>query len=68
MGQDDHGLGDLLEHLVDGATRGQCIRYLTLPLLKTTAIMLFIMNIGKIFNGDFGMIYNLVDRKFVLPF
>ena len=37
---------------VDGATRGQCIRYLTLPLLKTTAIMLFIMNIGKIFNGD----------------
>ena len=31
---------------VDGATRGQCIRYLTLPLLKSTAIMLFIMNVS----------------------
>lgn len=51
---------------VDGATRGQCIRYLTLPLLKTTAVMLFIMNIGKIFNGDFGMIYNLVGTNSML--
>ncbi len=51
---------------VDGATRGQCIRYLTLPLLKTTAVMLFIMNIGKIFNGDFGMIYNLVGNNSLL--
>jgi len=51
---------------VDGATKGQCIRYLTLPLLKTTAVMLFIMNIGKIFNGDFGMIYNLVGTNSML--
>ena len=51
---------------VDGATRGQCIRYLTLPLLKTTAVMLFIMSIGKIFNGDFGMIYNLVLNNTML--
>lgn len=51
---------------VDGATRGQCIRYLTIPLLKTTVIMLTIMNIGKIFNGDFGMIYNLVGTNSML--
>ena len=51
---------------VDGATRGQCIRYLTLPLLKSTAVMLFIMNVGKIFNGDFGMIYNLVGSNSLL--
>lgn len=51
---------------VDGATRGQCIRYLTLPLLKTTVIMLTIMSIGKIFNGDFGMIYNLVGSNSML--
>lgn len=51
---------------VDGATRGQCIRYLTLPLLKTTAVMLFIMSIGRIFNGDFGMIYNLVGTNSML--
>ncbi len=51
---------------VDGATRGQCIRFLTLPLLKSTAIMLFIMNVGKIFNGDFGMIFNLVGTNSML--
>ena len=51
---------------VDGATGGQCIRYLTLPLLKSTAVMLFIMNVGKIFNGDFGMIYNLVGNNSLL--
>ena len=51
---------------VDGATRGKCIRYLTLPLLKSTAVMLFIMSIGKIFNGDFGMIYNLVLNNTML--
>lgn len=28
--------------------------------------MLFIMNIGKIFNGDFGMIYNLVGTNSML--
>lgn len=45
---------------VDGATRLQQITKITLPLLKTTAIMLTIMGVGKIFNGDFGMIYALV--------
>lgn len=51
---------------VDGATRGQCIRYMTLPLLKSTIIMMLIMNIGKIFNGDFGMIFNLVGSNSML--
>lgn len=51
---------------VDGATRLQCIRYITLPLLKTTAVLLFIMSVGKIFNGDFGMIYALVGNNTVL--
>ncbi len=45
---------------VDGATRLQMITKITLPLLKTTAIMLTIMSIGKIFSGDFGMIYAVV--------
>ncbi len=45
---------------VDGATRLQMVTRLTLPLLKTTAIMLTLMSVGKIFNGDFGMIYALV--------
>ena len=46
---------------VDGATRLQQITKITLPLLKVTAIMLTIMGIGKIFAGDFGMIYALVE-------
>lgn len=45
---------------VDGASRLQQITRITMPLLKTTAIMLTIMSVGKIFNGDFGMIYALV--------
>lgn len=53
---------------VDGATRLQQITRITLPLLKTTAIMLTIMGIGKIFNGDFGMIYALVgDNSALYP-
>lgn len=53
---------------VDGATRLQTITKITLPLLKTTAIMLTIMSIGKIFSGDFGMIYALVgDNSQLYP-
>lgn len=53
---------------VDGATRLQQITRITLPLLKTTAIMLTIMSVGKIFNGDFGMIYALVgDNASLYP-
>lgn len=48
---------------VDGATRVQCIRHLTLPLLKNTAVLLLIMAVGKIFNGDFGMIYAIVGSN-----
>lgn len=51
---------------VDGASRLQCIRYLTLPLLKGTAILLLIMSVGKIFNGDFGMIYAIIGNNTLL--
>lgn len=53
---------------VDGATRLQMVTKLTLPMLKTTAIMLTIMSVGKIFNGDFGMIYAIVgDNSSLYP-
>lgn len=45
---------------IDGANRWQQIFGITLPLLKNTIIMLTIMSVGKIFYGDFGMIYALV--------
>lgn len=51
---------------IDGASKIQCIRYITLPLLKTTAVLLLIMSVGKIFNGNFGMIYSLVGSNTLL--
>ncbi len=53
---------------IDGANRMQCVRWITLPQLKTTAILLTILGIGGIFHGDFGMIYALVgDNSFLYP-
>ena len=44
---------------IDGATKWQQIRYVTLPHLRTIIGILFIMNVGKIFNADFGLFYNV---------
>lgn len=53
---------------IDGATRLQQITRITLPLLKTTIILLTIMAVGGIFRGDFGMIYALVgDNSLLYP-
>ena len=51
---------------VDGASRWQMCRRITIPMLMPTVIMLGIMSIGKIFYGDFGMIYALVGDNGVL--
>ncbi len=45
--------------LVDGATRWKQFRYITLPLLKPTIIMLTLMAIGRIFYSDFGLFYQV---------
>lgn len=44
---------------IDGATKFQQTRFITLPHLKTMIIILFIMNVGKIFNADFGLFYSV---------
>lgn len=44
---------------LDGATKWQQIRTITLPLLKPTIIVLMIMNIGQIFRSDFGLFYQV---------
>lgn len=51
---------------VDGANRFQQIFRITLPLLKPTVIILVLMSIGRIFFGDFGMIYGLVGNNSIL--
>jgi putative aldouronate transport system permease protein len=48
---------------MDGASRWQKIRFITLPLLKPTIILLTILAVGGIFNGDFGMIYAIIGRN-----
>lgn len=44
---------------IDGASKWQQIKYLTLPLLKPTIIMLTLMAIGRIFYSDFGLFYQV---------
>ena len=44
---------------IDGASRWQTIRYIVLPFLQPTIILLTILQIGKIFYADFGMFYFL---------
>jgi len=44
---------------IDGATKWQQIIYVTIPHLRTMICILFIMNVGKIFNADFGLFYSV---------
>lgn len=45
---------------IDGANRLQCIRSLTIPMLIPTATVLVLFSLGRIFFGDFGMVYGIV--------
>lgn len=44
---------------VDGATRWQQIRHITLPLLKPTVVIMVLMSVSRIFNSDFGLFYQV---------
>ena len=44
---------------IDGATKLQQIKSITLPLLKSTVITMTLMNIGRIFYSDFGLFYQV---------
>ena len=44
---------------IDGASKWQQFRYITLPQLVPTIVILQILAIGRIFNGDFDMFYSL---------
>lgn len=43
--------------IIDGATKWQQVKSITIPLLKPIIIIMFIMAVGKIFNSDFGLFY-----------
>lgn len=44
---------------IDGATKGQQIRFITLPLLAPMISILTIMAVGRIFSADFGLFFNV---------
>lgn len=53
---------------IDGASRLQAIRRITLPMLTNTTILLLLLAVGHIFYGDFGMIYAIVgDNSMLYP-
>ncbi len=48
---------------IDGASRFRKIRHITLPSLKSTAIVLILLGIGRIMRGEFDMFYNLIGNN-----
>ena len=45
--------------MLDGASKWQQAKYITLPLLKT--VMMFILSVGGIFASDFGLFYQVTQ-------
>ncbi|WP_225442834.1 ABC transporter permease [Paenibacillus lycopersici] len=48
---------------IDGANALQRIRYIVLPWLKPTFIILLLFSLGGVLRGNFGLIYNLVGAN-----
>lgn len=44
---------------IDGASRWQQVRYVTLPALKPTMVTLTLLAVGRIFYSDFGLFYQV---------
>ena len=51
---------------IDGANVWQKIRYLTIPSLIPTMMIMLLLAIGNIFRGDFGLFYQTVKSSAIL--
>lgn len=60
----DPGIYEAAE--IDGANRWQQIFHLTIPMLKPTIVLMTLFSVGRIFFGDFGMIYGLIQDNSLL--
>lgn len=47
---------------IDGASKWQQIKYITLPMLRPAIIIMTMLQVGKIMNADFGMFYAIVGN------
>lgn len=45
--------------LLDGASKLQQIRYISIPMITKTIVVLFILHMGKIMRADFSLFYNV---------
>ena len=45
--------------IVDGATRFQRIRYITIPMIKNTAVTMTLLEVGSIMHADYGLFYQV---------
>ncbi len=52
--------------VLDGATKWQQIRHITLPLLKPTLITMLILNCGNIMRSDFGLFFQIPQNSGLL--
>jgi putative aldouronate transport system permease protein len=48
---------------LDGATASQKIRYITLPGIKSTVVIILLLNLGRILRGDFQMFYQIIGNN-----
>ena len=48
---------------LDGASRFQQARYITIPHLRYIISISLIMSMGSIFRGDFGLFYNVTNNS-----
>lgn len=51
---------------IDGANAWQKIRYITIPSLIPTMMVMVLLAIGNIFRGDFGLFYQTVKSSAIL--
>lgn len=51
---------------IDGANIWKRIRYITIPSLKPTIVIMVLLALGNVFRGDFGMFYQLVGSNQLL--
>lgn len=45
--------------VIDGASKWQQMKFITLPMMKMVIVVMFIMAVGKIFYSDFGLFYQV---------
>jgi len=54
--------------MIDGAKKSQQIWHITIPHLRPVIIILAILAVGRIFNSDFGLFYNVpMNRSTLFP-